>query len=158
MVPTSFPSRFLRRLVRTRSQRSAPFVHPDQVPDAQLTLPRRIDDPATAAQVTRDLLRHHREAITLALYLDDQHRLVGTAVVAVGWVQQARSLCRFSWHQCHGTGATELRCPRSCVQPVRASPGGPRDRGRQRLLWLRASAPVLTRRFVPGRTHPSRII
>ncbi len=94
MVPTSFPSRFLRRLVRTRSQRSAPFVHPDQVPDAQLILPRRIDDPATAAQVTRDLLRHHREVVTLALYLDDQHRLVGTAIVAAGWVQQARLSAR----------------------------------------------------------------
>ena len=59
-----------------------------------LILPRRIDDPATAAQITRDLLRHHREAITLALYLDDQHRLVGTAIVAAGWVQQARLSAR----------------------------------------------------------------
>ena len=92
MVPT-FPFHFLRRLT-TRSRGVATVSHPDAVPDAQLNLPRRIDDPVTAAQLARDLLRSRREDITLALYLDDQHRLVGTAILTVGWVQAARLSAR----------------------------------------------------------------
>ena len=88
MVPTS-PFHFLRRLT-ARSRRGASVSHPDAVPDAELNLPRRIDDPASAAQLTRDLLRHHREDITPAIYPDDQHRLVGTAILATGWVQAGR--------------------------------------------------------------------
>lgn len=68
----------------------AGVAHSDAVSEASLHLPRWIDDPATAEQLARDLLRCHREDITLALYLDDQHRLVGTAMVAVGWAQHAR--------------------------------------------------------------------
>jgi DNA repair protein RadC len=48
----------------------------------------------SAAQLTRDLLRNHREDITMALYLDDRHRLVGTAILTVGWVQAARLSAR----------------------------------------------------------------
>ena len=89
MVPTTF------NLIRTFTRRSRRGVrHPDAVPEAQLNIPRRIDGPAAAAQLACDLLRHHREEITLALYLDDRHRLVGTAIVAVGWVQAARLSAR----------------------------------------------------------------
>ncbi|MGP0111114.1 MAG: JAB domain-containing protein [Acidimicrobiales bacterium] len=68
--------------------------HPEAVPDRQLNIPRRIDDPATAAQVALDLLRSRREDVTLALYLDDRHRFVGHAIVATGWVQAARLSAR----------------------------------------------------------------
>lgn len=69
-------------------------THPDAVPEASLNLPRRIDDRRSAAQLTRDLLRNRREDITLALYLDDRHRLVGMAILTVGWVQAARLSAR----------------------------------------------------------------
>ena len=59
-----------------------------------LHLPRRIDGPAAAAQLTRDLLRHHRDEVTLALYLDDLHLLVGTAILSVGWAQAGRLSAR----------------------------------------------------------------
>ncbi len=85
--------RALRALVRrVRLGGSAPAGHPEA--DAPLSLPRRIDGPAAAAQLAADLLRHRREDITLAVYLDERHRLVGTAVVAVGWVQAARLSAR----------------------------------------------------------------
>jgi DNA repair protein RadC len=84
MVPTSFPR--IRTLFRPRRL----VRHPDAVPEASLNLPRRIDDPATAARVARELLRRRREDITLILYLDDRHRFVGHAIVATGWVQAAR--------------------------------------------------------------------
>jgi DNA repair protein RadC len=86
MVPSSLfhPFRSLARRVR----RSAPVTHPEA--EAPLALPRRIDGPAAATQLTRDLLRNRREDITLAIYLDDWHRLVGTAILAVGWVQATR--------------------------------------------------------------------
>ena len=89
MVPTTF------NLIRTFTRRSRRGVrHPDAVPEAQLNLPRRIDGPAAAAQLAGDLLRHHREDVTVVLYLDDRHRFVGHAVVAVGWVQAARLSAR----------------------------------------------------------------
>ncbi len=107
MVPTTF------NLIRTFTRRSRRGVrHPDAVPEAQLHLPRRIDGPAAAVQLAGDLLRHHREEITLVLYMDDRHRFVGHAVVAVGWVQAAR----LSAHQvllgaqaCRATGAVLVR-------------------------------------------------
>lgn len=43
---------------------------------------------------TRDLLRNHREDITMVLYLDDRHRLVGSAILTLGWVQAARLSAR----------------------------------------------------------------
>jgi hypothetical protein len=64
--------------------------HPEAIPEHLRNIPRRIDDPATAARVALDLLRSRHEDLTLALYLDDRHRLVGHAVVATGWVQAAR--------------------------------------------------------------------
>lgn len=85
MVPTTF------NLIRTFTRRARRGVrHPDAVPEAGLNLARRIDGPAAASQLARNLLRHHREDITLVLYLDDRHRFVGHAVVTVGWVQAAR--------------------------------------------------------------------
>jgi len=90
MVPSS-PLRHLRSLVR-RVRLGAPTTHPEA--EMPLALPRRIDGPVAAAQLARDLLRHHREEITLALYLDDRHRLVGTATLAVGWPQAARLSAR----------------------------------------------------------------
>ena len=87
MAPTTSLHSFFRALTG-RSCRTA--FHPDAVPEAGLNLPRRIDDPASAAQVARDLLRSRREDVVLVLYMDDRHRFVGHAVVAVGWVQAAR--------------------------------------------------------------------
>ncbi len=86
MAPTTSLHSFFRALTG-RSRRMA--AHPDAVPEAGLNLPR-IDDPASAARVARDLLRCRREDVSLALYMDDRHRFVGHAVVAVGWVQVAR--------------------------------------------------------------------
>ena len=106
----------LRALIR-RSRRRA--FHPDAVPEAQLNLPRRIDDPASAAQLTRDLLRHRREEITLALYLDDRHRLVGTAILAVGWVQATR----LSGSQaCRGQPASSSSAPAAGALPAPLNP------------------------------------
>ena len=90
MVPTSITR--IRSLFRPRRVNS----HPDAVPEASLNLLRRIDDPTSTAQLTRDLLRNHREYITMALYLDDRHRLVGTAILTGGWVQAARLSARSS--------------------------------------------------------------
>jgi DNA repair protein RadC len=87
MAPTTSLHSFFRALTG-RSCRMA--SHPEAVPEAGLNLPRRIDDPASAARVARDLLRSRREDVTLVLYVDDRHRFVGHAFVAVGWVQAAR--------------------------------------------------------------------
>ena len=87
MAPTTSLHSFFRALTGHSCRTS---FHPDAVPEAGLNLPRRIDDPASAARVARDLLRSRREDVTLVLYMDDRHRFVGHAVVAVGWVQAAR--------------------------------------------------------------------
>lgn len=85
----------LRSFVRALARRlkSVP-AHPDAVFEPRLALPRRIDDPVTAARLACDLLRNRTEDVTLALHLDDRHRVVGHAVVAVGWVQAARLSAR----------------------------------------------------------------
>jgi DNA repair protein RadC len=95
MVPTSAIRSFFRALT-TRSRRGTRggASHPDNVSSDLLQLPRRIDDPSSAAHLADDLLRNHREDITLALYLDDRHRLVGTAILTVGWVEAARLSAR----------------------------------------------------------------
>lgn len=85
MVSTS-PLRILRKL----RHRQVRVSHPDAVGDAHLNLPRRIDDPVSAATVARDLLRNRREDISLVLYLDERHRFIGHAIVAIGRVQAAR--------------------------------------------------------------------
>ena len=106
MLPTTF------NLIRTFTRRRRVVRHPDAVPDAGRNLPRRIDGPAAAAQFAGDLLQHRREDITLALYLDDRHRLVGTAILAVGWVQAARLSARpiLSGSQaCRATGVVLVR-------------------------------------------------
>jgi len=108
MVPTSHLTSFFRTLV-TRSRRTR-MVHPDA--DASIRLSRRIDTPGAAAQFARDLLRHHREDITLTLYLDDRHRLVGTAIVAAGWVEHSRLSARpilSGSRACHATACVLVR-------------------------------------------------
>lgn len=90
MVPT--PLSRLRSFVRRIRLGVPAAVHPEA--EMPLALPRRIDGPAAAVQLAGDLLRHRREDITLVVYLDDWHRLVGTAIVAVGWTQAARLSAR----------------------------------------------------------------
>jgi hypothetical protein len=68
--------------------------HPEAVPECQLNIPRRVVDPATAAWVAIDLLQRRREDVILALYLDDRHRLVGRAILAIGWVGASRLSAR----------------------------------------------------------------
>jgi DNA repair protein RadC len=80
----------LHSFVRALRRHSVPPSHPEVLQEHELHLPRRIDEPATAASVARELLRNRREDITLALYLDERHRFVGHAIVAVGWVEEAR--------------------------------------------------------------------
>ena len=75
---------------RALTARSRTGSHPEALQERHLTIPRRIDDPATAARLARELLHSRREDITLALYMDDHHRFVGHAIVATGWVQAAR--------------------------------------------------------------------
>lgn len=111
MVPTTHMTSFFRTLV-TRSRRTR-MAHPDE--DASIRLPRRILDPGVAAQFARDLLRHHREDITMALYLDDRHRLVGTAIVAIGWVEHSRLSARpilSGSKACHATACVLVRYAR----------------------------------------------
>lgn len=108
MVP-SFRIRFVRALTCTRQ---IAVRHPEMLCEEALALPRRIDDPASAATLARDLLRHRREDITLALYLDERHRLCGTAMVAVGWVQQARLSARqilLGGHACRAASVVLVR-------------------------------------------------
>ena len=109
MAPTTSLHSFFRALTG-RSRRMA--SHPDAVPEAGLNLPRRIDDPASAARVARDLLRSRREDVTLVLYMDDRHRFVGHAVVAVGWVQAARLSAHpvlLGAQACRATGSVLVR-------------------------------------------------
>jgi DNA repair protein RadC len=61
-------------------------VHPKALP---LTVPSEITDPATAAGAALALCQSRWDEVTLALYLDNQCRLVGHAVVSTGWVQAA---------------------------------------------------------------------
>jgi DNA repair protein RadC len=86
--------------------------HPDAVPEAGLNLPRRIDDPASAARVARDLLRFRRENVTVVLYMNDRHRFVRHAVVAVGGVQAARLSAHpvlLGAQACRATGSVLVR-------------------------------------------------
>jgi DNA repair protein RadC len=109
MAPTTSLHSFFRALTG-RSCRTT--SHPDAVPEAGLNLPRRIDDPASAARVARDLLRSRREDVTLVLYMDDRHRFVGHAVVAVGWVQAARLSAHpvlLGAQACRATGSILVR-------------------------------------------------
>jgi len=91
MTITSPLHSFFRSLNRTRSRVPS---HPEALQERHLTLPRRIDDPASAASTARALLCNRREDVTLVLYMDDRHRFVGHAVVAVGWVQASRLSAR----------------------------------------------------------------
>jgi DNA repair protein RadC len=72
-----------RALASTTRRRT---VHPKALP---LTVPSEITDPATAAGAALALCQSRWDEVTLALYLDNQYRLVGHAVVATGWVQAA---------------------------------------------------------------------
>jgi DNA repair protein RadC len=80
----------LHSFFRALTARSRAASHPEALQERHLNIPRRIDDPATAARLARELLHSRREDITLALYMDDRHRFVGHAIVATGWVQAAR--------------------------------------------------------------------
>lgn len=75
---------------RALTARSRTASHPEALQERHLNIPRRIDNPATAVRLARELLHSRREDITLALYMDDRHRFVGHAIVATGWVQIAR--------------------------------------------------------------------
>ncbi|MHB1988275.1 MAG: JAB domain-containing protein [Acidimicrobiales bacterium] len=55
---------------------------------------------------------NHREDITMALYLDDRHRLVGTAILTIGWVQAARLSARpilFGTQACQSSACIRVR-------------------------------------------------
>jgi DNA repair protein RadC len=80
----------LNNLFRALTARSRTASHPEALQERHLYIPRRIDNPATAVRLARELLHSRREDITLALYMDDRHRFVGHAIVATGWVQIAR--------------------------------------------------------------------
>lgn len=92
MVPLSLLCPFRSIMRRVRLGGTVAHWHPEA--EAPLPLPRRIDGPAAAAQLAADLLRHRREDITLVIYVDDMHRLVGSAIVAIGWVQATRLSAR----------------------------------------------------------------
>jgi len=155
MTPASSIHSFFRSLTG-RSYRTA--SHPDAVPEAGLNLPRRIDGPASAARVARGLLRSRREEVTIALYLDDRHRFVGHAVVAVGWVQAAQPSARPMLQEsqaCQATGLVRLsplgraqrlgsrsgllRCHCYCMRPSRARCRRSCRRGRQAVPTNRRS-------------------
>lgn len=150
MDPISLLSPFRSLVRRVRLGGSAPAGHPEA--EAPLALPRRIDGPAAAAQLAGDLLRHRREDITLAIYLDERHRLIGTSILTVGWAQAARlsarpvlagaMACRAAscvivrYGRWRGLSATEQEhssfgCPGGSMRPLRA-PGGRSPRGDRR--------------------------
>jgi DNA repair protein RadC len=90
MTITSTPHSFfekLQSLKGSRPRRSA--GHPKASLELQYIVPERITDPATAAGAALALCRNRWEELTVVLYVDNQHRLVGHAVVATGWVQAA---------------------------------------------------------------------
>ncbi len=68
--------------------------HPEVVSERQLDLPVVIDGPADAARVALDRMRGRRQETTLALVLDDRHRLAGHLVLATSWAQAARLSAR----------------------------------------------------------------
>ena len=95
--------------------------HPDAVSEASLNLPRRIDDPTSAAQLTRDLLRNHREDITMALsWTTDSASSVRPSSPLAGYKRLACPLARSSLGRkraspapasSSATAATVLRAP-----------------------------------------------
>lgn len=90
MVLTTFiriRSLFRLRRVRINS-------HSDAVSEASANLSFVRCSDLVGSTFTRDLLRDHREHITMALYLDDRHHLVGTAILPIGWVEAARLSAR----------------------------------------------------------------
>lgn len=98
-----------RSLNRNRSRVPS---HPEALQECQLNLPRRIDDPVSAATAARSLLLNRKEDVTLVLHMDDRHRFVGHAVVAVGWVQASRLSARplvLGAHACRATGCVLVR-------------------------------------------------
>jgi DNA repair protein RadC len=143
MVPKSLSFTRIRTLFRPQKRFAS---HPDAVPEASLNLPRRIDDRTSAAQLARDLLRHHREDITMALYLDDRHRLVGTAILTVGWVQAARLSARpllFGSQACQAS---------TCIL-VRYRPSGARSASEGEERSFRAIAAACSRYGVVVADH-----
>ena len=134
------------------------------------------DRQGSGARLSYDLLHNHREDIPMALYLDDRHHLVGTALLAICWVRAAR----LSAHpipfgtqatsrtpaSSSATAATGFRAPpkarsapsyhRRSMQPAQRSRGRSGDRGR-----LTPSVRSLETRHdqrLGQATHLSRII
>ena len=56
----------LHSFFRALTARSRAASHPEALQERHLNIPRRIDDPATAARLARELLHSRREDITLA--------------------------------------------------------------------------------------------
>ncbi len=63
--------------------------HPKASQALPLVVPERITDPATAAGAALALCQSRWDEVTLALYLDNQDRLICHSVVATGWVEAA---------------------------------------------------------------------
>lgn len=99
----------LRTLFHAVSHR--PQHHEAPAPQ-ELTVPGRIDDPATTAGVALSLCRSRWDELTIVLYMDAQERFVGHAVVASGWVQEgllsARPILAGS-EACQGTSCILVR-------------------------------------------------
>lgn len=144
-------------------------------PKFPLTIPSEITDPANAAGAALALCQSRWDEVTLALYLDNQYRLVGHAVVATGWVQaalltsrpilqgslacQASTCILVRYRPCGARSASEAEDRtfldhRCSLQPVRALPGRSPGGVPLRRVQLRAPRWALTCPM----SHPSRII
>jgi len=93
------------------ASRRRPQHHEAPAP-RELTVPERIDDPATDAGVALSLCRSRWDDLTIVLYMDAQKRFVGHAVVASGWVQEALLSARpilAGSEACQGTSCILVR-------------------------------------------------
>jgi hypothetical protein len=128
--------------VRAFTARSRVPSHPEVLQEHQLTIPRRIDEPASAASVARELLRNRREDITLVLYLDERHRFVGHAIVAVGWVQEARLGARpilYGGESCRASECILVRYRRYGAVARRKKSNAPSDPSRRAVAAMGSS-------------------
>jgi DNA repair protein RadC len=90
MTITSTPHSFFNKLQSLQGSRPRRSEgHPKASSELQYIVPERITDPATATGAALTLCRNRWDELTVVLYMDNQHRLVGHAVVATGWVQAA---------------------------------------------------------------------
>lgn len=84
----------VRTILRAVGGRRHTGAHPEVVSERLLDLPVVIDGAADAARVALDLMRGRRHETTLALFVDDRHRLAGHVVLASSWAQAARLSAR----------------------------------------------------------------